>query len=204
MELKGLHLKFCLEYLKHFNGAKAARDAGYKKTNADRVAYAILQRPDVQAFLADKRKQIEAEADIEIMEIIRHLKAMAFFDIRDIIGDNGDLKPIDQWPDIACKVVSGIDIETRMLDDDVATIKKVKIPSREKNTENLGRYVGMFTDNMKVDTGDGKKYVYVFPGFKPGMPVPVEESEDGDNGRYDGGNGRDHSDGGGNGRHNPS
>lgn len=200
------HIFFCLDYLKHFNGTQAAKNAGYSEKTAGRIAWNLLQRDDIQAFLSDKKKQLELEADIELLEIIRHLKEMAFFDIGDILDEAGDILPVHQWPPIARKVVAGIDVEVRyeLFDEGITEIKvkKIKIPSREKNTENLGRYVGAFTDNMKVDTGDGKKYVYVFPGFKPGMPVPIDE--DGGSGHYDGDNGRPESEGGGNGKHRPS
>jgi phage terminase small subunit len=198
------HIAFCLDYLKHFNGTKAALNSGYSPKTAGKIAWKLLQRDDIQAFLSDKRKQLELEADIELIEIIRHLRQMAFFDIGDILDVSGDILPVHEWPEIARKVVAGIDVEVRheLFDDQVTEIKvkKIKIPSREKNTENLGRYVGAFTDNMKVDTGDGKKYVYVFPGFRPGMPIPAEE-DDG-NGKLpgDNGNGRPESDGGGNGK----
>ena len=196
------HRHFCLDYLKHFNATKAAKNAGYSPRTAGKMAWKLLQREDVQAFLHDKKKQLEMEADIELLEIIRHLREMAFFDISDILQDNGDILPVSQWPDIAKKVVSGLDVEVRyeLLDEEAVEIKvkKVRIPSREKNTENLGRYVGAFTDKMKVDTGDGKRYLYVFPSFKPGMPIP--EEEEGGNGRYPDDDGQSESDGGGNGR----
>jgi phage terminase small subunit len=193
------HINFCMEYLKDFNITRAEAAAGYATKHPGRSGWRLLQKPEVQEFLADKKKQLMDAADIELMDIIRHLRDMAFFDIRDILSETGAIKPVSEWPDIACKVVSGMDVQTLLLDEDVATITKVKIPSREKNTENLGRYVGAFTDNMKVDTGDGVKKVYVFPGFKPGMAIPAED--DGDNGHYDGGNGRSESDDGGNGKY---
>ena len=201
MALKDQHIVFALDYLKHFNGARAARNAGYSEKHADRQAYILLRRADIQEFLANKRKQITDQADVELLDIIRHLKAMAFFDIRDVLHESGKIKPIEEWPDIACQVISGLKITTQLFDEDIATITEIKIPSREKNTENLGRYVGAFTDNVKVDAGDGVKRIYVFPGFKPGMPIP-DEVEDGGNGRFDDdGNDLSESEDGGNGKH---
>ena len=55
---------------------------------------------------------------------------------------------------------------------------------------------------MKMDTGDGTKKIFVFPGFKPGMPVSAEvDEDDGGNGHYDGGNGKPESQDGGNGKY---
>ena len=52
------------------------------------------------------------------------------------------------------------------------TVKKIKIPSREKNTENLGRYLAMFTDKIK-DVSDPTEMVHIYvPSFrKEGDPL---------------------------------
>jgi len=181
------HITFCLDYLKHFNASEAARTASYSLKTAGSIGFNLLKRPDIQKYLRDTRDRLVQEAEIELMDIIRHLRDMAFFDIRTILTDSGAIKPIKEWPDIACKIISGLKVTQQVFNNDIIEVTDVKIPSREKNTENLGRYVGAFTDNMKVDTGDGVKKVFVFPGFKPGMAIPTEE--DGGNGRIDGDNG---------------
>lgn len=50
---------FCQYYIKSFNAAKAAADAGYSVHSAASIGYALLKRPEVQSYIESLR-QIEA------------------------------------------------------------------------------------------------------------------------------------------------
>ena len=50
---------FCQYYVKCFNVAKAANDAGYSVTSAAAIGYALLKRPEIQAYIESLR-QIES------------------------------------------------------------------------------------------------------------------------------------------------
>lgn len=50
---------FCQAYVKCFNAAKAASDAGYSATVCASIGYALLKRPEVQSYIESLR-QIES------------------------------------------------------------------------------------------------------------------------------------------------
>ena len=152
---------FCKEYLKDFNATQAAIRAKYKETTAGSMGFALLQNVEIQKYLAKRTRLIFDAADLEVEDIVRHLIRMAFFDIGEIIGPDDNILPVSEWPEHARRTVQGVDIEEKLVlggkndDDAIITIKKVKIPSREKNTENLGRFMTMFTDQIKDITDYG-------------------------------------------------
>ena len=61
---------FCLEYLKDFNGADAARRAGYSKKTARTVASENLTKPDIKAEIEKLKKILVNDKDKIILENI--------------------------------------------------------------------------------------------------------------------------------------
>ena len=181
---------FCLEYLKDFNATRAAIAAKYSKKTAAPIASRLLRNVNVQDFLVKKVKQKADEIEVSIERVLQHLYEMAFFDATTLVDADGDLKPIGEWPPAAGRLISGLDIQvTQDGKERTITTKKIKIPSRERNTENLGRYLSMFTDKIQ-DVSDPSKMIHVYvPGF-------VDDEEKVAHGVGDNGNGRN----GGNGK----
>ena len=61
---------FCLEYMKDFNGAEAARRAGYSKKTARTVASENLTKPDIKAEIEKLKKILVNDKDKIILENI--------------------------------------------------------------------------------------------------------------------------------------
>jgi phage terminase small subunit len=55
--------KFITEYLKCWNGAEAARRAGYSKNTARSIAYENLTKPDIRAVIEEHMKRSAMSAD---------------------------------------------------------------------------------------------------------------------------------------------
>jgi len=68
--------KFCLEYLKDFNGAQAYIRAGFSKKGARQGASRLLTNVDVQQELLRNTQKQAKKADITIEWIIQELKQM--------------------------------------------------------------------------------------------------------------------------------
>lgn len=76
---------FVREYLKDFNGARAARAAGYSPLTAKEGAYSLLQRPHIRAAVdAVKVQQIE-KVEAEATEVVRMLIEVARADPNDLV-----------------------------------------------------------------------------------------------------------------------
>jgi len=176
--------KFCLEYLKDFNATRAAVEAGYSKKTASVIGTENLGKPNIQDYLAERTRKYTEKAEIDIELILSHLYNMAFFDVKEMLDERGDLLPTSEWPPIAGKLISGMDIK-KTIDSkggETVIVKSIKMPSRERNTENLGRYLAMFTDKIK-DVSDPKEMVhYYVPKFRQENEPITFGDNGGDNG----------------------
>ena len=80
-------------------------------------------------------------------------------DVLDILLQNGELKPIKDWPKVWRTTLSGMDVVEIVSADSAALLKKIKWPDKVKNLELLGRHVSVqaFKDNVKneVTGADG-------------------------------------------------
>ena len=65
--------RFIAEYLKDYNGAGAARRAGYKKWSARHSSASLLKRPEVQAIIEARRARVAAGAELTRERIIAGL-----------------------------------------------------------------------------------------------------------------------------------
>ena len=161
--------RFCLEYLKDFNATQAAIRVGYSKRTARQIGHENLTKPDIQKFLAEKYQKFSHENDIEVSQVIRHLKEMTFFDLQVIFDKHGRLRPLNKMSATARRVLNSITLSQS------GTMIKVRLPSRERTAELLGRHLGMFKDHKFMDKTHQENRIFVFPGFKPGMPIPTDD-----------------------------
>lgn len=81
-------LLFATEYLKHFNGTKAAIAAGYSPKTAAQKACGLLNDPRVIKILADFRAEVKADAILSFEERARILSEIARGKIADVVKVN--------------------------------------------------------------------------------------------------------------------
>lgn len=78
---------FIDEYLKCFNGAEAARRAGYSEKNARDTAYDLLKNPDITRQIDERRYEIHI-GEIEALKLQADIAR----------GDAGIFfRPVDEW-----------------------------------------------------------------------------------------------------------
>lgn len=83
--------RFCLEYLKDFNGTQAAIRAGYSKSTANEQSSALLAKLNIQNRIRDLNAKIEKSTIMDIQEIYERLTKMARGDLEEdcivVVGD---------------------------------------------------------------------------------------------------------------------
>lgn len=115
-------MKFALEYLKDLNTTQAAIRAGYSKKTAYSIGWENLRKPEVKAFIDKELETAMGESKAAIKsKILDELKNIAFTD-------------------------SGVEL----LRDKDGEVYDVRITDKLKALDMLGKYVAMFTDNIKV------------------------------------------------------
>ncbi len=136
------HRLFAREYIKDFNGARAARAVGYSARTARVAASRLLTNVNVQTLLNEERQKLAERLDVEQDEILAAYKAIAFFDIRDVMSwdqHSVTLKPSeDILPEVAVAIAN-------IRQTNKGTIR-VRFHDTLAALEALARIKGMFND----------------------------------------------------------
>lgn len=134
---------FCREYLKDLNGTQAAIRAGYSEKTANEQASRLLANVNVQKFVAELKSARVEQTGIDAAYVLRRLVEIDQMDVLDILLQNGELKPIKDWPKVWRTTLSGMDVVEMVSADSAALLKKIKWPDKVKNLELLGKHVSV-------------------------------------------------------------
>lgn len=141
--------RFVEEYLIDLNATQAAIRAGYSEKSAQEIGAENLSKPMVakaiQEALQERSERVQIDADY----VLKRLVEIDQMDVLDIMDDDGNIKPLRDWPKIWRQYISNI--ETISMDDGEGWLKKIKWPDKVKNLELLGKhiFVGAFKDKVE-------------------------------------------------------
>ncbi len=134
---------FAREYLKDLNGTQAAIRAGYSEKTANEQASRLLANVNVQKFVAELKSARVEQTGIDAAYVLRRLVEIDQMDVLDILLQNGELKPIKDWPKVWRTTLSGMDVVEMVSADSAALLKKIKWPDKVKNLELIGKHVSV-------------------------------------------------------------
>lgn len=125
-----MHESFAVSYAANGVLHKAALAAGTSR----QYGYAIAERPDIQARVAEIVWQRFRKENISAERVIRELARIAFANAADLYDETGDLIPIHELPDDVAATISQVDVEvsSRGRGDDRQTFSTVKIKRASK------------------------------------------------------------------------
>ena len=141
--------RFVEEYLIDLNATQAAIRAGYSEKTAKSIGQENLTKPDIQKAIEEAQNKRQEQTQIDAAYVLRRLVEIDQMDVLDIMDDDGNVKPLRDWPKIWRQYISNI--ETISMDDGEGWLKKIKWPDKVKNLELLGRHVsvGAFKDKVE-------------------------------------------------------
>ena len=141
--------RFVEEYLIDLNATQAAIRAGYSEKTAHSIGAENLIKPEIQKAIADAQAKREERTQIDSDYVLKRLVEIDQMDVLDIMDDDGNVKPLRDWPKIWRQYISNI--ETISMDDGEGWLKKIKWPDKVKNLELLGKHVsvGAFKDKIE-------------------------------------------------------
>ena len=148
--------KFCVEYVKDFNGTQAAIRAGYSDNNADAIASRLLRNVKVSAFVQELTDAAEAAAGITHERILREYARLAFSDPRQLYDESGRLKEIKDLDADTAASIAGMDIEHKYPGGVEYVVKKYKFIDRTKALDSLAKIVRLLVDRRELTGEDGK------------------------------------------------
>jgi len=73
-ELTNQQKKFCEEYILDWNGARAARDAGYSENTAREQASRLLTKVHIEAYIKEIQDDLQKQAGISRLSNVNVLK----------------------------------------------------------------------------------------------------------------------------------
>lgn len=150
-------LRFVDEYLIDLNGGQAATRAGYSARTADTIACELLRKPAVLELLRAKQAERAERTKIDADWLLTRLAAQADADVKDLLNDDGSLKPVSEWPSVWRRgLVAGIEVleEFEGTGEDrkrIGVLKKVKLTDRMKSLELIGKHVNVGAFREKVE-----------------------------------------------------
>jgi phage terminase small subunit len=141
---------FVREYLLDLNATQAAIRAGYSERTAEKIGSENIRKPDVRAAidacLAGRAERTQINADW----VLQRLGDEAAADIADLYDrETGALKPVHEWPLIWRQgLVQGIEVDELFEGQgaervQIGHVRKVKLDSRIKRLELIGKHVGV-------------------------------------------------------------
>ena len=149
---------FCREFLIDLNGTQAAIRAGYSAKTANRIATENMSKPEIKRRIEELKQQRQEVIGVDASYVLQRLIDIDQMDARDILNDDGSVKPIYDWPDVWRQSISGVDLmEISNSENVAATLKKLKWPDKIKNLELLGRHVSVaaFKDRLELSGNVG-------------------------------------------------
>lgn len=145
---------FCDEYLVDLNATQAAIRAGYSAKTAYSIGSELLKEPEIRArvdkALAERSKRTGINAD----RVLAELAKVAFMDATDVIDtQTGGVRENAKSEDTAC--IAGIKTKVTSGDGFDSVEREIRLCDKVKALELLGKHLGMFQDNIKID-GEAK------------------------------------------------
>lgn len=141
--------RFIEEYLIDFNATQSAIRAGYSVDTAYQSGAENLKKPQIKSKIEKALAERSRRTGITQDRVIQELARVAFVNFNDVVDENGEIKTDASADDLACvesyKVENGYSINGRF------SKREVKLASKLKALELLGKHLGMFSDKFDVN-----------------------------------------------------
>jgi phage terminase small subunit len=147
--------RFCHEYIKDYNGTQSAIRAKYSPHTARRQATRLLSKDHVwykvRILLEEQFKRLKVNADM----VLKGLSGIAWADLRNLYDEEGNLRPVQDWPEHLAQAISSIETEEIFEGygknrKRIGQTKKIKLFNKNEALRDLGRHLKMFTDVQEI------------------------------------------------------
>lgn len=141
--------RFVDEYLIDLNATQAAIRAGYSAKTADVQGARMLGIVKVQQDISEKMAERSKRTGVNQDRVVTELAKVAFLNIGDVVDDQGKIKDDASEEDLAC--IESIKYKKSEGDSVTSVEREVKVASKLKALELLGKHLGMWNDKLDVN-----------------------------------------------------
>ena len=146
---------FVDEYPIDLNATQAAIRAGYSAKTADQQGSRMLANVKVKQAVAEKQAQRSKRTGVNQDRVVLELAKVAFAKMTDIVDSNGRIKEDASPDDLAC--IESIKYKESDNEYGGSVEREVKIASKLKALELLGKHLGMWSDKFNVTVEKSEK-----------------------------------------------
>lgn len=148
---------FCQYYIKTLNKAESARKARYSVRSAKEVGYNLFTKAHIVQRIEELRQEMREKLGIDDHSVIAELAELSFWNIKDFVTKQNEIKDLSKIPREKLKPVAGIKSTktiTRLGDIITTTITtELKMVDKRASVIDLGRHLGIFEkDNKQLAT----------------------------------------------------
>ena len=141
--------RFVEEYLIDLNATQAAIRAGYSPNTAQEIGAENLKKPMIKAAVDAAMAERSARTGVNQDRVVRELARIAFVKIIDVANSDGTIKTDASDDDLAC--IESIKVKRSDNDTGYMFEREVKLSSKMKALELLGKHLGMFSDKLNIE-----------------------------------------------------
>jgi len=140
---------FVQEYLIDLNATQAAIRSGYSVATAQQMGSENLSKPVIQQEIAKAMAERSKRTGVNQDRVVLELARLAFVKMTDIVDNEGKIKDTATEDDLSC--IEGIKYKHSDTDSGYSVEREVKIGSKLKALELLGKHLGMWNDKIDVN-----------------------------------------------------
>lgn len=141
--------RFVDEYLIDLNATQAAVRAGYSVDSARDIGCENLTKPNIQAAVGKAMAARSKRTGVNQDRIVLELAKIAFVNMTDIVDSYGRIKSTASADDLAC--IESVKYKSSESDTGSSEEREVKVASKLKALELLGKHLGMWNDKLDVN-----------------------------------------------------
>ena len=141
--------RFVEEYLIDLNATQAAIRAGYSAKTADQQGSRLLANVKVQQAIAERMAERSKRTGVNQDRVVLELSKIAFLKMTDVVDRNGAIKQDASEDDLAC--IESIKYKKSDNEYGGSVEREVKVASKLKALELLGKHLGMWNDKLDVN-----------------------------------------------------
>lgn len=141
--------RFVDEYLIDLNATQAAIRAGYSVKSANEQGSQNLAKLSIQQAIAEQMAERSKRTGINQDRVVLELAKIALVKMTDIVDSQGRIKSDASPDDLAC--IESVKYKESESDTGSSVEREVKIASKLKALELLGKHLGMWNDKLDVN-----------------------------------------------------
>ena len=141
--------RFVEEYLIDLNGTQAAIRAGYSVKTAQEQSSRLLSNVMVQEAISKAMAARSKRTGVNQDRVVLELAKIAFVKMTDVVDSNGRIREDATDDDLSC--IESIKYKESDNEFGGSVEREVKIGSKLKALELLGKHLGMWNDKLDVN-----------------------------------------------------